>query len=585
MRYYRILAAFLLLCVLIPVNTSAQTRNIADAAKNQDWESVETRLAQGDDPDMPQPDGTTALAWAVYWDNQEVAQELIRRGADVNAGNYIGVTPLILAVRNRNITMVGNLLEAGANPDVALWSGETALMAAARSGVTGIMQLLLESGAKINTQDPRRGQSALMWAISFGHPEAASMLIEQGADISARTKKLEEGDDYTPMLMEGYGGNVESIAQGGYTPLMFAAKSGDAITTELLLKKGADINAVAVEDGSALVIASAEGYESIAMKLLENGADPNIADANGMTALHYAMRDGFKSLVGYVKISAARVCGFNWDTLCKYMETITDEEKAELKKPGTGLYIVEGESDSNSYERDNRMLLPGGNMYELAEALLAKGANVNAAIRFAPPRVRLEKGTWMNLAGATPYFLALASQDETAMVLLLEHGANPLVTTTVNEEVFLDQTKVIADDNQVYGNASSLMLAAGLGKKEMFTAVEEKKAYSATKKLIELGADVNQTTATGWTALHAAAYLGAASLVELLIEHGARIDALNGCGRSAMSLALAENNIGLIRGFKRNDVIVDLLRKHGASEGKPSGAVPAGKCVLGRFQL
>jgi ankyrin repeat protein len=571
----------LLLLVLFGL-ANVNSSELVDAAKKQEWDSVRSLLIQNTDVNLAQSDGTTALAWSVYWDDLKTAELLINAEADVNAGNYIGVTPLILATRNRNNEMVAALLNAEADPNKAIWSGETALMNAAKTGVTEIVALLLDNGADINAREPRRGQSALMWAISFGHGDTARVLIERGADVSARTIKLVENESYTPMLMRGYGGNVEGIAQGGYTPLMFAAREGDMATVRLLLDHGAEINDVSVEDGPALIIATAEGYEKIAMVLLESGANPNIPDANGMTALHYTMRDGLKRLLGFVDISAARVCGFAWDTLCKYIETITDEERAGLDNPSTGLYIVEGESDSNEYERENRMILPGGNMYELAEALLARGADVNAAMKYAPARVRLEKVTWLNLAGATPFFLATAALDNSAMEMLMEHGANPLIKTDVNSDIFMDQTRVIADDNQVLGNGSTLMVAVGLGKKDDFTLEEEKKALTAAKRLLELGADVNEVTATGWTPLHAAAYIGANSLVEFLVENDARLDAQNGCGRTPLSLAEAENSVGLIRRISARESTAKLLRNLGA--GNTTTAKPVGECVLGRYQ-
>jgi ankyrin repeat protein len=571
----------LIVLMLTAGAATAQSSSLLEAAKAQDWDTVQSLIHANADVNSAQSDGTTALAWAVYWDNLNTVELLIESGADVDTGNYIGVTPLILATKNLNPAMVSTLLDAGADPNIAMWSGETPLMSAAKTGVTEVVTLLLDHGADINTQEPRRGQSALMWAISFGHPQTARVMIERGADISARTKKFTGTEDYTPMLMEGYGANVEGVPQGGYTPLMFAAKIGDVATASLLLNRGANINEVSVEDGPALVIASAEGYERMALYLLDQGANPNIPDASGMTALHYAMRDGLKRLMGYVDISSARVCGFAWDTLCKYIEALTEEENAQLDNPAAGLYIVEGESDSNEYERQNRMVLPGGNMYELTEALLARGADVNAAIKFPPPRVRLDTGTWLNLSGATPIFLATAARDEAAMGILLEHGANPIVTTRINEDVFMDQTQIIADDNQVFGNGSTLMVAVGMGKKDPFTPEEERKAYAISKRLIELGANVNETTATGWTSLHAAANIGATSLVELLVENGAEINVENGCGRTPLSLAESENSIGLIRRFPANESTVTLLQGLGAEKTSASG--PVGVCVLGRY--
>ncbi len=267
------------------------------AAKNQDREGVRSLMKENVDVNAAQPDGATALAWAAHWNDLETAELLIGGGADLNAANDYGVTPLSLACSNRNAAMVTKLLRAGADPNAALWTGETPLMTAARTGNIEVVELLLAHGANANTQEARRSQTPLMWAISFGHPEVAAVLIEHGADVHARTKQLElEG--FTPMVLGGYAADVQVTPQGGYTPLLFAARVGDLASARLLLAQGADVNEGTEKDGSPLVVASAGGYEELALFLLEKGADPNVTDANGMSSLHYAMRDGVKVLHG-----------------------------------------------------------------------------------------------------------------------------------------------------------------------------------------------------------------------------------------------------------------------------------------------
>ena len=59
----------------------------------------------------PQVDGMTALHWAAYHDDLEIAKLLVRAGANVKAANRYGVTPLSLACTNGNGAMVELLLE------------------------------------------------------------------------------------------------------------------------------------------------------------------------------------------------------------------------------------------------------------------------------------------------------------------------------------------------------------------------------------------------------------------------------------------------------------------------------------------
>src|SRR5438067_9815257 len=100
--------------------------DVADAAMNMNGTTVRTLLQQKIDVNAPQPDGTTALHWAVRRDDVATAQALIRAGARIDAATRYGVTPLYLACVNGNAATIGALLGAGADPNAANPGGETA---------------------------------------------------------------------------------------------------------------------------------------------------------------------------------------------------------------------------------------------------------------------------------------------------------------------------------------------------------------------------------------------------------------------------------------------------------------------------
>ena len=205
---------------------------LVEAVKNRDRATVLALLKQRVDVNTPQPDGTTALAWAARWDNLEMADLLIRARANPNTANDYGVTPLSLACTNGSDAMVAKLLRARAHPNAALWSGETPLMVCARTGNSDAVRSLLEHGADVN-KETRRGQTALMWAAAQKRREIAQMLIARGANVNAASHLIE---GFQPLLYATYGvhehvpGQMDRrdpedfhrnpvASKGGFTPL------------------------------------------------------------------------------------------------------------------------------------------------------------------------------------------------------------------------------------------------------------------------------------------------------------------------------------------------------------------------------
>lgn len=251
---------------------------LIQAVENGEKETVRDLLKGGVSANASQKDGATALAWAAYRDDLEIAELLLRAGAHANRANELGATPLSLACDNASAAMVEKLLKAGADPNAVLASGETALMTCTRRGNLAAVKSLLAHGADVNWKESRRGQTALMWAAAENHPEVARLLLEHGADVRSRTQR-------------------------GFTPLLFAAQKGNLELAGRLLEAGANVNEAAADGKTPLLVASASGHEALSVFLLQKGANPNAADSNGLTALHYAVLQGLAILDG-VKVAA-----------------------------------------------------------------------------------------------------------------------------------------------------------------------------------------------------------------------------------------------------------------------------------------
>ena len=272
---------------------AAQQPAVADAAKQQDWAGVQELLRAGADVDLQQGDGATALHWAVYWNDSETVQFLLASGAAADAGNDLGVTPLWLAANNGNAGVVEVLLAGGADPNLALPSGETVLMTASRTGDPEAVRALLAAGADPHATEAAHRQTALMWAVAQQHAEVVRLLLESGARVDDRSLSY-------PQVVSSSGNadpsGVFEVQQGGYTPLLFAARQGDLASARLLVAADAAVDEAAASGTTPLVVAAHGGHGELAAYLLDAGADPDAAAA-GYSALHAAVLRGDRTLV------------------------------------------------------------------------------------------------------------------------------------------------------------------------------------------------------------------------------------------------------------------------------------------------
>ena len=274
----------LLACGDTAVLSAADRAPLVDAARTADAAALRALIRQGADVNAAAADGTTALHWASYRDNLDMADELIRAGAKVDAANDLGATPLWTASMNGSAAMVKRLLQAGAHPNLTLLLGETPLMIACRSGNPDVVTQLLDKGANVNARGPR-GQTALMWAVAEQHQDVVKVLLSHGADIRARSEVVSQVMAVPPHGKLEYN---RMIPSGGETALMFAARVGDLASARLLLAAGANVNDADAWGVSAMVLAAHSGFTGMVEFLLDKGADANAAGP-GFTALHEAI--------------------------------------------------------------------------------------------------------------------------------------------------------------------------------------------------------------------------------------------------------------------------------------------------------
>ena len=489
----------------------AADRPLADAARRGDRDAVRVLIGQGADVDARQGDGATALLWAAYRGDADVAGLLLDAGADVNAANDLGATPLWAAVGNGRAPLVARLLDAGADPDAPLLSGETPLMTAARVGAADAAGLLLDAGADVDAAGAR-SQTALMWAAAQRHPAVVEVLLAHGADIDARTDVWTQVVKTTPEPWNPE--YVEEIPQGGYTPLLFAARVGDLASAKLLVAAGADVNDAAPRGTSAAVVAAHSGHGGVAAFLLEQGADPNAAGA-GYTALHAAILRRDAALVRALLDHGA------------------DPDAPVLR--------------STPVRRDavDFYLHPswvGATPFWLAARFGAPGIMRMLAERGADPRAVHHPAYWPGSLSVRDERTQVREGETTALMAAVGLGGrNPLVAS--------DRLGRIAESAPVRST-----------RREPDPAEHEAAVLEAVRLALALGVDVGAANARGDTALHAAAARGYDAVAALLAAHGADLARVNADGQTPLDVAArGSRRLGIAWAAPKQST-VDLLR-------------------------
>jgi ankyrin repeat protein len=499
-------------CLALAASASAAGSSIADAAMSGDKTLLLTLLKQKNDVNAAQPDGATAIQWAAYRNDLEMAGLLIAAGADVNKPNRDGATPLWLAAENGNSAMLERLLQGGADPNGRQPSGATALMMAARNGNLDAISVLLAHKADPSLKEKLRGTTALMWAAEQSHPAAVKLLIEHGAQIDAtsepdtRNSRLNiaptiqqrivqdvaiaaggrragagaagDGKEKAPAAddFSAFYGEPQKKDGGGLTSLVFAAREGCLECVQTLVAAGAKVNQTTNYGWSALLTATQNRHYVLAAWLLDHGADPNLANRGGWTPLYLA----------------------------------TDNRNIE-----SGDYPVRR---------------PDMDHLAFIKLLIEKGANVNARICGAESSAKECKGDttetrtnftmqWLYEDGATPFLRAAQSGDVVLMKLLKEHGADPKIASAHND--------------------TALAVASGIGWVEGITFEwSPEQSLEAVKMCLDFGIDPNVADDQGRTALHGAAHKGRTEVIQLLVDHGANLEAHDNGSRDTFAGAM-----------------------------------------------
>lgn len=338
----------------------------------------------------------------------------------------------------------------------------------------------------------------LLLAVQAADVKAAERALRNGADENAENEHGETAlqlavnmnhPEIVKLLLEYDANAWETFPNTDVTPLMVTAYRGYAEVAEILLEHGIEPNAQRARDGTtALMFALQNFHAEVAESLLQHGADVNMTNEAGGTALLAAASWGKPTIV---------------QLLLDY---------------GANPHI----RTKNGW---TTLMSAAKGHVETTQLLLEYGVDVNAIV------------TGGREKGKTALIIAIQWGQPDVVKLLLEHGADVNIKTETGKTA-LDIAMSKQDIHEV--DKVKIMYFLKQGK----TTPNEDLLYAAhigdlqlVQKALQQGANPNtRRSHDGWTALIVAAWWGQPEVIELLLQHGADIQAKTNDGKTALDL-------------------------------------------------
>ncbi len=477
------------------------------------------------------------LIQAVKIRDMTAVRGLVKQRIDVNATQGDGATALHWAAHRDDLAIADLLIRSGARANVANDLGATPLHLACTNRSAAMVERLLAAGADARAA-LLNGETVLMTCARAGSPAAVNAVLARGPDVNAKEREHHQ------------------------TALMWAASERHPEVVRLLIEAGADLRArswtypqtvvneqtqragreelnytVPRGGATALLFAARVGDVESARVLLKAGADPNDAQPDGVSALVLSAHSGHGNVAALLL-----------------------EHGADPNAFGSG------------YSALHAAILRSD--LTLVKTLLAGDADPNVRIAKGTP-LRRDTTDWnlpATLIGSTPYLLAARFLEPEIMTALAAGGA--------------DRSLTMSD------GADAVMLATGMGSRTTanrrgietidFGKIEpESRVRDTVAAAVGLGGVPNAANQAGDTALHLAAARGHDTVIQWLVEHGARVNVQNKRGITPLAAAMFGSTAGRARsaapagadllGFERpidlaHPSAVALLKKLGATE-------------------
>jgi len=458
------------------------------------------------------PGGRRPLHVAAITCQTDFCSFLIESKADPNAQDAVGMTALDYALEWDDVETFTLLLRSTtAKPD---------LSAIARAGSDKCLQVLsdhypAEKMREIVLND-RKGEQPLHVAAAIGSPELVQKLLSYGADPNAENKNgktplvlavASDSSRAVEVLMRDEKTDINKVDRQGGFPLAVAIKASSPATVQAVLAAGKSRglnlkqkNEQGLSVAHFIASRSCDDVKPLISILTKSGISFNEPDAKGRTPLHHAVLLGATAVADdlvSVGRASADAPDYKGDTPLIMAASKGDEKM---------VHTLASHGDAKKKNSSGQQAIHMATTPAVVARLLQFGVDVNAR----------------DFDNRTPLFHAVA------------RGREDLVTTFVAKGASV----AVVDSKGV----SVLSAAIQSGQKNMPQCIlraAEVAKFSPSDQLSSLSELINHPDERGWSPAHVAAATKAASVVKLLGDKGANLNAIDQKGNTPMHIAVA----------------------------------------------
>ncbi|KAH7414981.1 hypothetical protein KP509_14G021900 [Ceratopteris richardii] len=260
--------------------------------------------------------GRSLLCHAILCNNDEAAEILLRRGANiefcVRTTDGAEFLPIHLASKRGLLHVLKVLITHKCNLDAQTEKGETPLMLCIIHDHQECFLELINSGADLAARD-KDGNTVMEIAKQTGK---TAFVYQTVCNVILSGRKLYSSDlqTFSPLHYAAHHGNAEVIREllkrkeadidqqdkTGLTAAMIAAQGGQIEAFKVLVFLGANISVKNMEGGDTMKLAEQAGYKDQCEEVLCNAIMAGVLKGADFQEIHFAARKGNCELLDHL---------------------------------------------------------------------------------------------------------------------------------------------------------------------------------------------------------------------------------------------------------------------------------------------